>query len=44
MSEVKKTFRIANEIQIHRLGFGAMRLCGEGIWHWPKNKPQAAQV
>jgi pyridoxine 4-dehydrogenase len=32
---------LGGEIPVHRLGFGAMRLTGEGIWGPPKD-PQAA--
>ncbi|MGI8726705.1 MAG: oxidoreductase, partial [Solirubrobacterales bacterium] len=26
------TFKIGGEIEVHRLGYGAMQLTGEGIW------------
>ena len=26
------TFKIGGDIDIHRLGFGAMRITGKGIW------------
>ena len=26
------TFRIGGDLQVYRLGFGAMRITGEGIW------------
>ncbi|HZD47945.1 MAG TPA: oxidoreductase, partial [Silvibacterium sp.] len=26
------TFALGGDLQIHRLGFGAMRITGEGIW------------
>lgn len=29
---------------MHRLGFGAMRLTGEGIWGAPKNRSEAIAV
>src|SRR5215472_12477317 len=28
------TFSIGGDLQVNRLGFGAMRLTGEGIWGW----------
>jgi len=28
---------LGEEISVHRLGFGAMRLTGEGIWGPPKD-------
>jgi pyridoxine 4-dehydrogenase len=35
------TFRIGGEIEIHRLGFGAMRVTGSGIWGEPEDREQA---
>jgi pyridoxine 4-dehydrogenase len=32
------------EISVHRLGFGAMRLTGEGIWGHPKDRKTALAV
>lgn len=32
------------EVSVHRLGFGAMRLTGEGIWGPPKNRTEAIAV
>ena len=32
------------EVPVHRLGFGAMRLTGEGIWGPPKNSAEAIAV
>ena len=32
------------DITIHRLGYGAMRLTGEGIWGPPKDKAEAIRV
>ena len=32
------------EISVHRLGYGAMRLTGEGIWGPPKNRSEAIAV
>jgi pyridoxine 4-dehydrogenase len=38
------TFRIGNELPVHRLGFGAMRITGKGIWGEPRDKPEAIAV
>ncbi len=38
------TFLIAGEHKINRLGFGAMRITGEGIWGQPADKPEAIRV
>src|SRR5262245_56893275 len=35
---------LGNEIRVHRLGFGAMRLTGEGIWGPPKDRKAALEV
>ena len=35
---------LGGEVSVHRLGFGAMRLTGEGIWGPPKNHPEAIAV
>jgi aryl-alcohol dehydrogenase-like predicted oxidoreductase len=35
---------LGGEISVHRLGFGAMRLTGEGIWGPPKNRTEAIAV
>lgn len=35
---------LGGELPIHRLGFGAMRLTGEGIWGPPKNRSEAIGV
>ena len=38
------TFRIGGDLEINRLGYGAMRLTGEGIWGPPKSKDEAIKV
>jgi aryl-alcohol dehydrogenase-like predicted oxidoreductase len=38
------TISIGGEISVHRLGFGAMRLTGEGIWGPPKDRNGALAV
>jgi len=35
---------LGNEISVHRLGYGAMRLTGEGIWGPPKDQKNALAV
>jgi aryl-alcohol dehydrogenase-like predicted oxidoreductase len=35
---------LGDEILVHRLGFGAMRLTGEGIWGPPKDRKSALTV
>ena len=38
------TFSIAGELTVNRLGFGAMRLTGEGIWGSPKDPAECKRV
>ena len=38
------TFALGGDMLIHRLGYGAMRITGEGIWGEPKDPEQAKQV
>src|SRR5271163_2125129 len=39
-----KTFKLGGELEVNRLGFGAMRLTGEGIWGEPKDRDEAKRV
>src|SRR5436853_2308171 len=39
-----KTFLIGGDLLVNRLGFGAMRLTGEGIWGWPPDRQNAKKV
>jgi pyridoxine 4-dehydrogenase len=41
MTTYRKTFRIGGELEINRLGFGAMRITGRGIWGPPINREGA---
>jgi len=38
------TFKIGGDLEVNRLGFGAMRLTGEGIWGWPPDRANALKV
>jgi pyridoxine 4-dehydrogenase len=38
------SFRIGGEIEVHRLGFGAMRLTGPGIWGPPADRAEAIRT
>lgn len=35
------TFKVGGDIEVHRLGFGAMRVTGPGIWGEPENRAEA---
>lgn len=43
-SSFEKTFTIGGDITINRLGYGAMRITGTGIWGPPKDKDEAIRV
>jgi pyridoxine 4-dehydrogenase len=38
------TVSLGGELSVNRLGFGAMRLTGDGIWGPPKNRSEALAV
>src|SRR6202000_2039979 len=38
------TFKIGGALGVHRLGFGAMRVTGPGIWGPPKDKAEALRT
>jgi pyridoxine 4-dehydrogenase len=44
MATSGSTFRLAGELTIHRLGFGAMRLTGPGVWGEPRDRAEALRV
>jgi pyridoxine 4-dehydrogenase len=41
---ISKTFKIGGDLEVNRLGFGAMRITGEGIWGPPKDAAEARRV
>src|SRR5271167_3601265 len=38
------TFTLGKDFKVHRLGFGAMRLTGPGVWGEPPNPAEAKRV
>src|SRR6266699_1552487 len=38
------TFTLGGDLTVNRLGFGAMRITGEGIWGWPPDRQNALKV
>jgi pyridoxine 4-dehydrogenase len=38
------SFRIGGDIEVHRLGFGAMRVTGDGIWGEPKDRAETLRT
>src|SRR5438270_12606519 len=43
-AESNMLFKIGGDLSVNRLGFGAMRITGEGIWGWPKDRDEARKV
>jgi len=37
-------FKIGENLSVNRLGFGAMRITGDGVWGWPKDRDEALRV
>ena len=38
------TFQLGGDLPVHRLGFGAMRITGEGVWGPPRDRDEALRV
>ena len=38
------TWNVGGDLTVNRLGFGAMRITGEGIWGWPPDRNNALKV
>jgi pyridoxine 4-dehydrogenase len=38
------TFKLSGDLTVNRLGFGAMRITGKGIWGWPADRGNALKV
>jgi pyridoxine 4-dehydrogenase len=38
------TFTLGGDMTVNRLGFGAMRVTGQGIWGWPPDRANALKV
>ena len=38
------TWKLGGDLPVNRLGFGAMRITGEGIWGWPPDRQNALKV
>ena len=44
MPAYAKTFSLGDDLNINRLGYGAMRITGDGVWGPPKDKGEALRV
>lgn len=40
----KAPFLFGGDLAVNRMGFGAMRITGEGIWGWPADRENAKKV
>ncbi|MEJ0025026.1 MAG: aldo/keto reductase [Rhizomicrobium sp.] len=38
------TFKIGGDVEVHRLGFGAMRITGDGIWGEPADRAECLRT
>jgi aryl-alcohol dehydrogenase-like predicted oxidoreductase len=38
------TYKIGGDVQVHRLGYGAMQLTGDGVWGEPKDRQECLAV
>lgn len=38
------TFAMGGDTTVHRLGYGAMRITGKGVWGWPEDRAAAKDV
>jgi pyridoxine 4-dehydrogenase len=43
-AEASGTFLLGGDLPVNRLGFGAMRITGRGIWGEPADRPEALRV
>ncbi len=44
MATASGTFDLGGDLRVHRLGFGAMRITGPGIWGPPQDRPEALRT
>jgi len=43
-ASVDAMFKLGGDLPVHRLGFGAMRITGDGVWGWPADRDEAHKV
>lgn len=44
MTTLAKTFRIGGDLEVSRLGYGAMRITGPGVWGEPNDPAEAKRI
>jgi aryl-alcohol dehydrogenase-like predicted oxidoreductase len=43
-AQTNSEWKLGGDLPVNRLGFGAMRLTGDGIWGWPPDRANAVKV
>jgi pyridoxine 4-dehydrogenase len=43
-ADTDSIFKLGGDLPVNRLGFGAMRITGDGIWGWPADRENARKV
>ena len=43
-TKLDSLFKLGGDLPVNRLGFGAMRITGEGVWGWPADRESARKV
>ncbi len=43
MNSVSKTYKLGGDLEVNRLGFGAMRIVGDGVWGEPNDQETRAR-
>jgi pyridoxine 4-dehydrogenase len=43
-TEVSRTFKLGGELEVQRLGYGAMRITGKGVWGEPADRESARKL
>jgi len=44
MSKTNTTFTIGGDLRVNRVGYGAMRITGKGVWGQPEHREEAIKV
>jgi aryl-alcohol dehydrogenase-like predicted oxidoreductase len=44
ITATNKTYKLGNDLVVNRMGFGAMRITGKGVWGVPEDKDEAIRV
>jgi aryl-alcohol dehydrogenase-like predicted oxidoreductase len=44
ITATNKTYKLGNDLVVNRMGYGAMRITGKGVWGPPEDKEEAIRV